>query len=170
MAESTEPAADLPPPARPSLIDRALRPVEWAAAAILFALMTFTTIDVAGRYLFNAPVPSAFQWVMVLMAVLVLLGLPLTAARDEHLRAGLLDHLFTGRIRFVQLPFVDALCFVALAALAWRFWVQAERFDHSGARLPSLDFPLSAIAGLGAAAAGISALLVVFVAVRRHRH
>jgi TRAP-type C4-dicarboxylate transport system permease small subunit len=151
------------------LTERALRPVEWAAAAILFVLMTFTAVDVAGRYVFNAPVPSAFQWVMVLMAVLVLLGLPLAAARDEHVRAGLLDHLFTGRIRFLQLPFVDALCFVALAGLAWRLWIQAERFDRAHARLPSLDFPLSAIAWIGSGAAALSALLVLTVAVRRHR-
>src|SRR5690242_2535738 len=79
-----------------------LRPLNWIVAADVFAIMMLTAVDVAGRYVFNAPVPGATFLVATLMGVLIFVALPLATARDEHLRAGLLDHLFRGRAHRIK--------------------------------------------------------------------
>ncbi len=69
------------------------RGVELICALVLFTLMVRTATDVAGRGLFNSPALGSFQITQLLLAVMIFTGLPLVTTNDEHLRAGLLEHV-----------------------------------------------------------------------------
>ncbi|MGE3246161.1 MAG: TRAP transporter small permease, partial [Beijerinckiaceae bacterium] len=60
-------------------------------AIVMFAMMVVTTVDVIGRYLFNAPIPGGFEIVQYLMAFIVFAALPLTTASNSHLSVSLLS-------------------------------------------------------------------------------
>ena len=55
-----------------------------AAAAILFAMMVLTTVDVVARYVFNRPLRGAFEITELLLVVLIFAGLPLVSLAGEH--------------------------------------------------------------------------------------
>jgi TRAP-type C4-dicarboxylate transport system permease small subunit len=67
----------------------------YLAAGALCLLIIITVVDVVGRYLLNAPLPGAFESVRALMALVTFSALPLVCVRNEHLRAGILDHLIS---------------------------------------------------------------------------
>lgn len=148
---------------------RWLRPLEWLGAAVCFLLMMLTTVDVAGRYLFNAPVAGSYHMVMALMGVLIFAGLPLVTATDEHLKAGLLDHLFSAQRRLIQDILVHAVSVVALAGLAWRLWERGESYRRSHAALAQINIPLWLFAYFGAAMAALSAFIVLAHMAERYR-
>ena len=60
-----------------------------AAAAILFAMMVLTTVDVVARYVFNRPLRGAFEITELLLVVLIFAGLPLVSLAGELWRRGL---------------------------------------------------------------------------------
>jgi TRAP-type C4-dicarboxylate transport system permease small subunit len=97
------------------------------AAANLFAMMAVTVVDVFGRYLFNAPLPGAFEITEVMMAVLAFSVLPIITARDDHLTIGLLQGLFKGRAKYLKAAFVSLVGLVFIALATWRVWIEAGR-------------------------------------------
>ncbi len=135
-----------------------LRPLDWLGAAVLFGLMVLTFVDVTGRYLFNVPVQGGFYWVGVLMAVLVFAGLAPATARDEHLRAGLMEGVFAGAAGRWQRPAVLLLTALCLGVLAWRLWLLGDRFARAGAQVTTIDIPQAWLAWFGAAMAVLAAV------------
>ena len=103
------------------------RGVGLAAAAVLFALMVLTFIDVIGRYVFSAPLPSAFELTELSMGILSFLGLPLVSARRGHIAISLVDRLIGRRGRRLQQIVVNLLAALAFAFLTWRMWVEAGK-------------------------------------------
>ena len=145
------------------------RPLDWLGATVLLTLMLLTTADVAGRYLFDSPVPGGFYWVGVLMALLIFAGLPAATLRDEHLRAGLLEGLFAGPAGRWQRPLVLLVAAFCLGVLAWRLWLQGERFARARASVTTIDVPLAWLAWFGAVMTAAAVLAALFLAATRRR-
>lgn len=134
----------------------ARKALESVVALALLSLIVLTFVDVVGRYLFNSPVPGAFEYVRVLMGIVVFGALPLASARDEHLRAGMLDHFVPPRLNLVREPLVQLLSAGILAFIDWRLAAEAlakwhSREVFSGLTLP-LWLPIAYMAVLGALA------------------
>lgn len=132
-------------------------------AADLFAMMMVTVVDVVGRYFFNAPMPAGYEITSVMMGLSVYFGLPLTTARREHIRIGLLDELFRGRARQVQTRLVDLFCAGALALFAWFLWVQGDTLAAEHNMLLFLDVPLAPFVYAMSVLAGFTVLVVVLL-------
>ena len=139
---------------------RARRLLEILCALLLFALMALTAVDVVGRYVLNSPVRGSFQYVELLMAVLVAAGMPLVTARDEHLRAGMLDHLFSERFNRLCQPVIDLFSLLAMGVLAWRLFVETQSKLDSGETLAVVNVPVWIPVAVFCAAAAASALLI----------
>lgn len=78
-------------PASGGVVRRFERAWRAVAAVFLFAIMVIIVVDVASRYLLNAPLPWAFDVVsMYLMTGLFFLMLSDTLAVDEHVRVDIL--------------------------------------------------------------------------------
>ena len=143
--------------------------LEWLCAAALVLLIVLTAADVLGRYVFNSPIPGAFEYVRALMGVLIFAGLPLVTARREHLSAALLEHLFSARAERVRRPLIDGFCLAALAVLTWRLAAETQAKKASGEVLPGVDIPLWAlIAFMVAMSAAATAVMLRLLLKREH--
>ena len=119
-----------------------LRILELALAALVFAMMAITLVDVVGRT-FNAPLPAAFELTRLALGTMVFVALPLVTASDEHVSIGLFNGFFSGRAerikRFVVTLLVAALC----VAWARKLWIQAEALRDQNERLMFLGVRLA---------------------------
>ena len=123
-------------------IKRLRKGLEYLAALALCILILVTIVDVFGRYVLNSPLPGAFEYVRALMAIVTFAALPLVSGRNEHLRAGILDHLISPRVNALREPFVQLLSTVVLAGIAWRLWAESRAKWISKDILSSIDLPL----------------------------
>ena len=88
------------------------------AAAILFAMMLLTAVDVLGRYLFNRPVNGGFEVTEIMLATLIYCGLPLVSARREHIVIDTFDPFFSRAFKRALDVIAEILC--ASRSAAWR--------------------------------------------------
>jgi TRAP-type C4-dicarboxylate transport system permease small subunit len=99
--------------------------LENAGAVLLFAMMAVTTLDVAGRYLVNRPLPGSTEIVQVLLALSVACVLPAVSLRGEHISIGLFDGASPTPAERVRRSFAASLGAVAIAACAVLLWRHA---------------------------------------------
>jgi TRAP-type C4-dicarboxylate transport system permease small subunit len=150
------------------MIDRwLLRPLAWLGAALVFAMMALTFVDVVGRYLFNAPVKGSAEATELMLAVIVFAGLPLAAAAREHIRIDLLEHVLSERAKRRQAVF--GFTVIVTAFVAWRLALRAAELGRLGDLSSHLGFPLAWLAWFLAAASAIAVAVFVAVAVRAGR-
>jgi TRAP-type C4-dicarboxylate transport system permease small subunit len=124
------------------LLSKATKVLEWAIALSLLSLIVLTFVDVVGRYLFNSPVPGAFEYVRILMGIVVFGAMPLASARNAHLRAGMLDHFIPERVNAVREPFVQLVSASILGLILWRLAVEAQSKWQSKEVFSGLTIPL----------------------------
>lgn len=141
--------------------DRPSRALDWlvlAAGAVLFGLMLLTTVDVVGRYFFNAPVQGSAEATEILLAVIVFAGIPAAAVRGEHIRIDILEHLLGERARRVQTIVGDLFAAFVMGVMAWRLWLRAAELLGYDERSSHLDLPVgwlaAFLAGCALCAAG----------------
>lgn len=115
-------------------------------AVFMFAMMALTTIDVAGRYLFNTPLEGGFEIVSYLMAFIVFASLPVTTATDSHLSVSLLGGKLRGGGLRVYRVIIQAISAIALIVIALRIAAQGQLLSQSQQVSGYLSFPLAPIA------------------------
>jgi TRAP-type C4-dicarboxylate transport system permease small subunit len=131
------------------------------AASLIFAMMTWTTIDVIGRYVFNSPLRGGFELTELMLAALIFTALPLATERGEHIVVDLTDaFLPTGAVRS-QVMVMSWLSAVVLIVLSWRLWHKAGDLVADGSVTNTLDVPLAPIGYLMAISCGVTALILV---------
>lgn len=145
----------------------ATRLLQLVAALLLLVMMTVTFVDVIGRYVFNSPLPGAFELTEVLLALVVFVGLPIVTARREHVTVDLVTGRLPGAVRrgFARL----ALTVTAgvLGLLSWRLALLARDFSSYGDATVYLGIPLGPVALVMAVLTGISALVATVLILRR---
>ncbi len=131
------------------------------AALMVLLMMTVTTLDVVGRYLFNNPLSGAFEITEFALAALIFLGLPLATDTDEHIRVDLLDPLMSSTVRSALTLFMDWLSAIVLLVLGWQLWHKAQSLSEDGQVTNTLEVPLTPIAYLMTASCLLSAVVLV---------
>ncbi|MGE0798761.1 MAG: TRAP transporter small permease [Lautropia sp.] len=125
-----------------ALLTRATRALEWIAALGLLSLIVLTFLDVVGRYVFNSPIEGTFEYVRILMAIVVFGALPLVSARNEHLRAGMLDHFVPDRLNAIREPLIQLASAAILALVQWRLVVETQSKWEAREVFAGLSIPL----------------------------
>lgn len=124
------------------LLGQMLRVLGFVLAAIVFAMMAITFVDVVGRA-FDSPLPAAFELTRLALGTMVFVALPLVTAGDEHVTIGLFNGFFRGRAertkRFIVTLLVAALC----AVWARELWIQADNLRQGNERLMFLGVRLA---------------------------
>ena len=150
------------------LVTALRKTLEYLAACALCLLILITVLDVVGRYMLNAPLPGAFEYVRALMAFVTFAALPLVCARNEHLRAGILDHLISRRLSLLREPVIQLLSMMVLVVIGWRLWAEAVAKWKSGEILSSIKlplwFPIGFMAAMCVAAVVVTLALAVVTA------
>ena len=138
-------------------------------AALVFAMMAISFVDVVGRQVFDAPLAAAFELTRLALGTMVFVALPLVTAADEHVTIGLFNGFFGERgarvKRFVITLFVAALCVVWARELwiqAGALWQQNERMMFLGVRLAPFVYAMSVLTALTV----VIALLQAFMKLR----
>lgn len=90
-----------------------------AGAAILF-MMAVTSIDVIGRFFFNAPLKGAFEMTEITMALVIFAGLSLAALAREHITVNLFESRTPKWARRWQVVAGDIVCAAVVAVMGWR--------------------------------------------------
>ena len=124
-----------------------LQALAMISCAVLFLMMAMTFIDVAGRYLFNSPLPALAEIISFMMAGLVFCVLPLVCFREGHVTIDLLDGLVPRRLKRLQGVFVNLASAGAVLFIAWRLWVKAMthlQFEEATDELYMDIWPFSA--------------------------
>jgi TRAP-type C4-dicarboxylate transport system permease small subunit len=158
--------------------DEAERPerrsaAEWAAvafpAAVLMALLLCSFLDVAGRGLFNSPLPGAVELSEMMMALLVASALPLVTAKNAHIVVDFLDPVLGPRLRRVQAVVVALFAIALLVTLAWQLWLQALDMAQHNAETAFLGLPMAPVIGFMAAMCAVAAVVHLWLLARRLR-
>lgn len=136
------------------------------SATILFILMLLTTVDVLGRYLFNAPLPGGFEITELMMAALVFAAMPAVTRREDHIVIDLLDFMMPKWIVRPRQVIVYLLCAVLCALWAWRTWALGIRLGGYGEVTEYLHLPLSPICYFIAVMSGVTGIVFVYLAWR----
>lgn len=114
-----------------------------AAAVLLFVLMMITTVDVIGRYIFNAPLRGGFELTELLLLTLIFAGLPLVSRADEHVTLDFIDNLLGESGRRLVRRLVDLVCGLIILGLAWRVWIKAGKIAGYGDTTDVLLIPVA---------------------------
>ncbi len=122
------------------------------------AMMALTVLDVAGRYLFAAPVNGAFEATEVMLALVVFAGLPIVTARREHVSVRLLLDALPRRVAGVMERLADVLVLLALFGAAVLLYDKGRDLSRWGDATVLLSIPLGPVAYALAAFAGLAAL------------
>lgn len=125
------------------MLDRMVRRLDrtlgLVLAALMFAMMLLTFVDVVGRQLFNAPVLGGNELTRIAMGLLVYIGLPLVCLRREHITIGLLSGLIRGRMLRVQHVILNLLFAGVTFIWARQVWIQGEAVERSNSVLMFLQ-------------------------------
>lgn len=119
-----------------------VRVLETLSGGILFLLMSVTTVDVAGRYFFNAPLTGSVELTQLMLAAVVFVAMPVVCWREEHVSVDLLDGVFPARLVWVRQLVVNLLMAAALWLVAGRVWALGLRSLAWGDVTEFLRIPL----------------------------
>ena len=143
----------------------------YVAAVVLMALMVLTCADVAGRYLFNAPIWGAFELTEMMLAALIFAGLPLVSLRNDHVTVDLFDPLTPDWLFRIQHVIACAIAVVCTTYLAWRLWVRADSMVAAGETTAQLKITLGWLTYAMSVLMGLTAVAFFIVAFRQpQRH
>jgi TRAP-type C4-dicarboxylate transport system permease small subunit len=134
------------------------------AAAVLFAMMLLTFVDVVLRYIFNAPLRGSFEVTELMMVVLIFAGLPLVSRRDEHVVMDFLDHLMPPLVLRAVRRIVHAVCGAVLAGVGWLILQKAAKMLAYGDTSSALHIALAPFVYLMAILIFVTALIHLFLA------
>ncbi|MBV7300587.1 TRAP transporter small permease [Enterovibrio paralichthyis] len=115
--------------------------LEGIIALALMLMMVATTVDVVGRYFFNAPLSGGVEIIELTLAVVVFGAYPLVTWRRAHICVDLLDDYVPDswvRWREVVINLVSA---AALGLVANKVWLLADRALGYGDETDVLAIP-----------------------------
>lgn len=147
----------------PRLLERALAAL---IAVDVFAMMALIFVDVFLRYMFNAPLPGAFEYIQFMLAVMIFCALPLITWKEGHIVVSIFEGFFRRRgLASVQRLVVMLVCACGLAIVAWLLWHQAFSLRNSGQITGFVELPLYPVAfvmsGLTVVALAIQIAMIV---------
>ncbi len=133
------------------------------AAAVLFAMMALTFVDVTGRKLFTRPVYGAYEITEFLMGMLIFCALPLVTAREGHVTIDVLDHVISAGFARWQRVAANLIATAALAFVAWRLWVLSAGHMRTHEVTMTLHIPHGPFSRLFAVMAALAALACLVI-------
>ena len=133
-------------------ISRLSKLLSYAGAGVLFVLMLLTTTDVAGRYLFNAPITGVFEVTEFSMACLVFCSLAYTQSRKGHVAVDIFVSLLPPEGQRMVDIITKMLSFIVLLLITWQSierGFELKEFKESSATLQIPVYPFLFLVAFG---------------------
>jgi len=109
----------------------------------LVAMTAVTVVDVAGRYLFNRPLPGALELSELLMVFLVFGAFAVTELRNGHVDIDVVVTKLSPRARALCETFAALLSTAFWGAITWRTALHAQNVWRAGETTPNLSLPIA---------------------------
>ena len=140
-------------------LDRALGRLVAAAnavsAAFVLVLMILVVADITGRYLFNRPVPMAYEFGSFMLVFIVFLALASTQRMGAHIRVEFVTLRLPPRVRVCLDILAYCLGIVVYATILWRgfgwAWTSWQVGDYVAGLINIPRYPSQFAVPLGAA-------------------
>lgn len=110
-------------------------------AIALFGMMALTVIDVAGRYLFNAPLLGAFELTEFLVLILIFSFLGYTEANKRHICVELILDLLPKRVQYICELINHVICLGLFVLITCMAVLKAIELMSTGESSPNLFIP-----------------------------
>lgn len=136
------------------------------AAFLLFVLMILTFVDVAGRSVFNAPLPGGYEITELIMGVLIFAGLPVVSWREEHITIDLLDGVTPASLVSYRDIMVNVVSTVVVGFICWQTWMLAVQLWDDGELTEFLQVPVAPVMYMIGGLSGITTLALAANVVR----
>lgn len=135
------------------------------AALTIFGLALITFVDVVARYIFNAPIPGAYEISELVMGVMIFAALPVVTWRGSHITIDLLDAITPLWISGWRDGFMFTVSSGVVATLGWELWALATTFASYGDVTEYLRIPIHPSLQAMSLLAWITALIALLAAV-----
>jgi len=126
--------------------------LSYVGAAVLFVLMLLTTADVAGRYLFNAPITGVFEITEFSMACLVFCALAYTQSRKGHVAVDIFVSRFPPKRQRIIDIIAHMLSFIVFLLITWKSierGIELMEYKESSAILQIPVYPFLFVVAAG---------------------
>lgn len=137
------------------------------AAALILMMVAVTVVDVVGRYVFEAPLPGAFELTQILLADLVIAALPITTLKGSHVEVDLLSHMWSEATDRRAAWFGAAVTATVFFVLSWTVGTHGLSLMHEGAVTNDLALPIWPAAALGVLTYALSGVIALVPAETR---
>lgn len=107
----------------------------------LFFMMALTTVDVAGRYLFNAPIIGVFEITEFLVLILIFSFIGYAQAGKAHVSVDLLVAQFPRKLQVITDLFTHTICLTLMGLITWMGVRRALELMAVGGVSPNLKVP-----------------------------
>lgn len=114
----------------------------YVGAFSLFGIMCLTTADVAGRYLFNAPITGVFELTEFMVLILIFSFLAYTQYSKGHVSVDLLVSLFPRKIQTTIAMFNHTICLVLMGLITYMGFRRALELVEFQEASPNLGVPI----------------------------
>jgi TRAP-type C4-dicarboxylate transport system permease small subunit len=126
-----------------SAIRKTGRACHYAAAVLLFLLMSLGAGEVIARFVFNRPIVAVLELSQIMQAMMVFMAWAYTTASRSHVRVEILIRRFSPRVQAIQ-DFVTAIIVIILFALvAWKATEKAVFYWENNMQVDVLFIPLA---------------------------
>src|SRR5262249_27362496 len=115
-------------------------------------MTTVTVVDVAGRYLFNRPLPGALELSELLMVFLVFGAFAVTELRNGHVDIDVVVNRMPPRARACSETLAAVLSTAFWGAITWRTALHAQNVWRAGETTPNLGLPIAPFVWIAAGA------------------
>ena len=152
-----------------ALIDKVVRAVAlYCGGAVLAALMTVIIIDVAGRYLFNAPLHGSLDLSIVLLVLAVSCAIGYGGRTGAHVTADMITTVVGPRFEWISGLGIKALAAAVTGLWSWRLFVTGSTAGRLGESTQLLSIPFEPVykalaVGVGLYCAVLIAELIVLI-------
>ena len=134
----------------------------YVSATFIFILMFFLCGEVVGRYVFNAPIPGAIDWVEVWMATFAFLGAAYCQRLGGHVRMEMIISKLHGKTLWWIEFFAVSVGFVYVCMIvfhSFKHFLRAIEFGDSTIDIQLLTWPSKLIVPVALSLLAIRLLL-----------
>lgn len=114
----------------------------YVGAISLFCIMCLTTADVAGRYLFNAPITGVFELTELMVLILIFSFLAYTQSGKGHVSVNLLVSYFPKKIQRTVSLINHSLCLMLMGLITYMGFQRALELIEFHEASPNLGVPI----------------------------
>jgi len=116
--------------------------LSYVGALALFLMMTITTVDVVGRYLFNSPILGAYEMTEYLVLLLIFSFLAITQSAKSHITVDIIASFLPRKLQIYLEMFTHLLCFLLMCLITWMGFEKAMDLMASKDTPPNLGIPV----------------------------